>query len=197
MAAILSRVGGGGWVKRPFIAAARKCSLMTSWCRNAFRITLLWRHNERDSFSNHKRLYRLLKRLFRRRSNITSKLLAKVTGQSYWPKLLAKVRGIHRSPVNSAHKGQWRGKCFHLMTSSCYGPFWGIPLSETSDGDHWCFFIIGPKLLFDNIGNWRRHDAHVTVTSLQWSHNMLVIADWLIMVGCALFMALWLNVIII
>ena len=24
-----------------------------------------------------------------------------------------------RSPVNSPHKGQWRGKCFHLMTSSC------------------------------------------------------------------------------
>ena len=27
--------------------------------------------------------------------------------------------GIHRSPVNSPHKGQYRGKCFHLMTSSC------------------------------------------------------------------------------
>ena len=32
---------------------------------------------------------------------------------------LAFVRGIHRWPVNSPHKGQWRGKCFHLMTSSC------------------------------------------------------------------------------
>ena len=31
---------------------------------------------------------------------------------------LAFVRGIHRWPVNSPHKGQWRGKCFHLMTSS-------------------------------------------------------------------------------
>ena len=29
------------------------------------------------------------------------------------------VRGIHWWPVNSPHKGQWRGKCFHLMTSSC------------------------------------------------------------------------------
>ena len=28
------------------------------------------------------------------------------------------VRGIHRWPVNSPHKGQHRGKCFHLMTSS-------------------------------------------------------------------------------
>ena len=31
---------------------------------------------------------------------------------------LAFVRGIHRWPVNSPHKGQWRGKCLHLVTSS-------------------------------------------------------------------------------
>ena len=31
---------------------------------------------------------------------------------------LAIVRGIHRRPVNSRTKGQLRGKCFHLMTSS-------------------------------------------------------------------------------
>ena len=31
---------------------------------------------------------------------------------------LAFVRGIHRSPVNSPHKGQWHGKCFHFVTSS-------------------------------------------------------------------------------
>ena len=33
---------------------------------------------------------------------------------------LAFVRGIHRWPVNSPYKVQWRGKCFHLMASSCY-----------------------------------------------------------------------------
>ena len=32
---------------------------------------------------------------------------------------LAFVRGVHRRPVNSPHKGPVRGKCFHLMTSSC------------------------------------------------------------------------------
>ena len=32
---------------------------------------------------------------------------------------LAFVWGIHRWLVNSPHKGQWRGKCFYLMTSSC------------------------------------------------------------------------------
>ena len=31
---------------------------------------------------------------------------------------LAFVQGIHRWPVNSPHKSQWRGKYFHLMTSS-------------------------------------------------------------------------------
>ena len=45
-------------------------------------VALLWRHNERDSVSNHQRLYCLLKRLFRRRSKITSKL--RVTGLCAW-----------------------------------------------------------------------------------------------------------------
>ena len=44
--------------------------------------TLLWRHNERDSVSSHQRLYCLLKRLFRRRSKVTSKL--RVTGLCAW-----------------------------------------------------------------------------------------------------------------
>ena len=39
---------------------------------------------------------------------------------------LAFVRGIHRWPVNSPHKGKWRGKCFHLMTSSWISPFQGF-----------------------------------------------------------------------
>ena len=47
-----------------------------------YGFTLLWRHNERDSVSNHQRLYCLLKRLFRRRSKIASKLRA--TGLCAW-----------------------------------------------------------------------------------------------------------------
>ena len=43
-----------------------------------FTLTLLWRHNERDGVSNHLGLDCLLNRLFRRRSNKTSKL--RVTG---------------------------------------------------------------------------------------------------------------------
>ena len=56
---------------------------------------LHWRHNERDGVSNHQPHDFLLNRLFRRRSNETSKLRA--TGL---------CEGIHRWPVNSPHKGR-------------------------------------------------------------------------------------------
>ena len=39
---------------------------------------------------------------------------------------LAFVWEIHRWPVNSRTKGQWRGKYFHLMTSSWHGKKWCI-----------------------------------------------------------------------
>ena len=45
----------------------------------------------------------------------------------HWPF----VRGIHRSPVNSPHKDQWRGKCFHLMTSSLKWQLY-LPLPKRS-----------------------------------------------------------------
>ena len=65
-------------------------------------VTLQWRHNERDSVSYHQPHDCLLNRLFRRRSKKTSKL--RVTGLC-----------AGNSPGTV---GQWRGKCFHLMTSS-------------------------------------------------------------------------------
>ena len=61
--------------------------------------TLRWRHNEHDGVSNHQPHGCLLNRLFRRRSKKTPKL--RVTGLC----------------VGNS-KGQLRGKCFHLMTSS-------------------------------------------------------------------------------
>ena len=60
-------------------------------------ITLQWRHNGRDSVSNHQLHDCLLNRLFRRRSKKTS---------------LAFVRGIHRGPVNSPHKWPVTRKMF-------------------------------------------------------------------------------------
>ena len=60
-------------------------------------IPLEWRHNGRDGVSNHQHLDCLLNRLFRHRSKKTS---------------LAFVRGIHRSPVISPHKGPGTRKMF-------------------------------------------------------------------------------------
>ena len=70
-------------------------------------VALQWRHNERDGVSNQRCLGGLLNRLFRRRW--------KKTQSSASPPF---VRGIHRWPVNSPHKGPVTRKCFHLMTSS-------------------------------------------------------------------------------
>ena len=62
---------------------------------------LRWRHNGRDSDSNHQPHSCLLHRLFRRRSRKTSKLRA-----------LALVWGIHRGSVNSPHKWPVTRKMF-------------------------------------------------------------------------------------
>ena len=70
-------------------------------------ISLHWRHNDHDSVSNHQPHGCLLNRLFRRKSKKTSKLC--VTGLCV---------GIHRDRWIPRTKGQLRGKCFHLMTSS-------------------------------------------------------------------------------
>ena len=68
---------------------------------------LHWRHNDHDGVSNHQPHGCSLIILFRRRSKKTSKL--RVTG------LCVGDRWTPRT------KGQLRGKCFHLMTSSCEG----------------------------------------------------------------------------
>ena len=65
------------------------------------RSSLLWRHNEHDSVSNHQPHDCLLNRLFRRRSKKTSKL--RVTGLCV---------GNSPGPVNSPHKGPVTRKMF-------------------------------------------------------------------------------------
>ena len=64
-------------------------------------VSLLWRHNEHDSVSNHQPRGCLLNRLFRRRSKKTSKL--RVTGLCV---------GNSPGPVNSPHKGPVTRKMF-------------------------------------------------------------------------------------
>ena len=70
-----------------------------SWTK--FPSTLQWRHRERDDVLNHWRPDCLLNDLFGCRSKKTSSSAS-----------LAFVRGIHRSPVNSPHKGPVTRKMF-------------------------------------------------------------------------------------
>ena len=87
------------------------------------QIALQWRHNERDGVSNHQPKDCLLNRLFRLRS-LASRLFAEPFVQAqikeniriprHWP-LCGEFTGDRWIPLI---KGQQRGKCFHLMTSS-------------------------------------------------------------------------------
>ena len=84
------------WLKPHCIA-----KLMTKSSVRIDAESLQWRHNERDSVSNHQPHDCLLNRLFRRRSKKTSKL--RVTGLRV---------GIHRWPVNPPHKWPVTRKIF-------------------------------------------------------------------------------------
>ena len=55
------------------------------------------------------------------------------------------VRGIHRSPVNSTHKGQWRGALVFSFICTCIN---GLVNNREA-------------------GDLRRHRAHYTVTVMQ------------------------------
>ena len=77
------------------------------WIHLKLLHTLQWRHNGRDSVSDHQPHDCLLNRLFRRRSKKTSKL--RVTGL---------CAGIHRWPFNSPHKWPVTRKYFHLIALS-------------------------------------------------------------------------------
>ena len=66
-----------------------------------YQSALQWRHNGRDSVSNHRPHDCLFKRLFRRWSEKTLN-----SASLYF------VRGIHRWPVNSPHKRPVRRKMF-------------------------------------------------------------------------------------
>ena len=79
-------------------------------CLETFCFPLRWRHNGRDSVSNHQPHDCLLNRLFRRRS----KKIWNIKGPRHWP-LCGEFTGDRWIPRTI---GQLRGNCFHLMTSS-------------------------------------------------------------------------------
>ena len=70
------------------------------------------------------------------------------------------LRGIHRSPVDSPHKGSQGGKCFHAMASSCNTctpwPFWSTIQSQAINlhGD-FIYYV----LYTTTLGHcWRKHE---------------------------------------
>ena len=63
-----------------------------------------------------------------------------------FPRYCPFVRGIHRAPVNSPHKGQWRGALIFSLT---------------------CAWING-WVNNREAGDWRRHYAHYDVTIMVW-----------------------------
>ena len=85
--------------------------------------TSRWRHNEHDGVSNHQPHDCLFKRLFRRISKKTSKL--RVTGLC--------VRGIHRWPVNSPHKGPVTRKMFPFDDVIMYKSYWATYITLWSE----------------------------------------------------------------
>ena len=92
--------------------------------------SLRWRHNGRDSVSNHQPRDCLLNLLFRHRSKKTSKL--GVTGLCV---------GNHRNRWIPCTYGQYRVTCFHLMTSSCITALPRSTLYYELRMDSWCSFI--------------------------------------------------------
>ena len=96
---------------------------------------LQWRHNGRDSVSNHQPHDCLLNRLFRRRSKKASKL--RDTGLC-----AGNYRWIPRT------NGQLCGKCFHLMTSSWVYENWTYH-SWNNGTRMYCYVFINP-IWFNN-----------------------------------------------
>ena len=121
---------------RKYVTRVSKISRLSCFEYNIF-ITggfITWHYNEHPGVSKHRRLDCLLNRLFRLTPKNTSKsvlldLCFRVTvplwgnppvtggfaspkGSTWWkhfPRYWPFVRGIHRAPVSSPYKGQWRG----------------------------------------------------------------------------------------
>ena len=78
------------------------------WPILVMHLSLRWRHNDHDSVSNH------------HLTVVCSTVYSGADQRKHQSSAsLAFVQGIHRDRWIPRTKGQLRGKCFHLMTSSC------------------------------------------------------------------------------
>ena len=95
------------------------------------------RHNGRDGVSNHQPHHCLLNRLFRRRSK------KNIKAPRHWP-----FRGeFTNDRWIPSTKDQWRGKCFHLITSSCLSI---RSISIPEDVKQKIIGLLSKKMHFDN-----------------------------------------------
>ena len=109
-----------------------------------------WRSYESDQpHSKHKRQMNAMLTHFEQHLHIN---ISKTQGHDgvikwkHFPRYWPFVRGIHRTPVNSPHKGQWRGALmFSLVCTRING--W------VNNGE---------------AGDFRRHHAHYDVTVMGW-----------------------------
>ena len=95
-----------------------------------FRHLLQWPHN---GVSNHRRLDCLLNRLFQ------TQFKENINGLRHWP-VWVESPGDRWIPLT---KDQYRGKCFLLITSSCYFALISRHVSRQSDGNKFRLIYIG------------------------------------------------------
>ena len=98
-----------------------KMAAILFWCG---RCSLQWHHNGRDGVSNHLPRDCLLNRVFK------AQIKENIKAPRHWP-LWGEFTGYRWIPRT---KGPWRGKCFHLMTSSCFHCFLTFAASRGTPG---------------------------------------------------------------
>ena len=94
-------------------------------------MSLQWCHNEHNGISNHQPPNYLLNRLFRQKSKKPQSLAS-----------LVFVRGIHRWPVNSPHKGPVTRKMFPFDDVIMWNIFHKIGMRFSHYALFWCGYVV-------------------------------------------------------
>ena len=127
-------------------------ALNKTWNMRAV-LSLHWRRNDHDGVSNHQPPGCLLNRFFSDADQRKHQSSAS----------LAFVWGIHRDRWIPRTKGQLRGKCFHLMTSSCFCVLLWFGTCHIYPNPHgllqWNTFVLNDLLLHNSAVNspWYSH----------------------------------------
>ena len=84
----------------------------------------------------------------------------------YWPF----VWGIHRSPVNSSHKGQWRGALMYSLI--CEWTNGGVNNREAGDlgrhRTHYDVIVIHAQIYARFLNDWKQYIYDIYLNKVQW-----------------------------